>query len=129
MNKPTNSSLYNRVKNEAKKKFKVYPSIYANSWVVREYKKRGGLYSNKKSKSKGLLRWYKEKWIDTCRLPKIVSCGRPKLSRNWKDKYPYCRPMYRVSPKTPRTVKEISRSEIEKRCRIKRSKPLSRVIR
>lgn len=83
-NKPKNIELYKNVKNEAKKKFKVYPSIYANSWVVKEYKKRGGTYIGKKSKSKGLLRWYKEKWIDVCKLPKIVSCGRSKLSKNWK---------------------------------------------
>ena len=41
---PTNSSLYSRVKSEAKRKFKVYPSAYANAWLVRTYKKRGGGY-------------------------------------------------------------------------------------
>ena len=41
---PTNPSLYARVKAEAKRKFKVYPSAYANGWLVREYKKRGGRY-------------------------------------------------------------------------------------
>jgi hypothetical protein len=42
--KPKNPSLYARVKAEAKRKFKVYPSAYANAWLVREYKKRGGKY-------------------------------------------------------------------------------------
>ncbi len=42
---PTNKALYNRVKAEAKRKFKVYPSAYANGWLVREYKKRGGGYA------------------------------------------------------------------------------------
>ena len=41
---PTNSALYARVKAEAKAKFDVYPSAYANAWLVREYKKRGGKY-------------------------------------------------------------------------------------
>ena len=41
---PTNPSLYSRVKAEAKRKFKVYPSAYANAWLVRTYKKRGGGY-------------------------------------------------------------------------------------
>ena len=41
---PTNPTLYSRVKAEAKRKFKVYPSAYANAWLVREYKKRGGGY-------------------------------------------------------------------------------------
>ena len=30
---PTNPSLYSRVKSEAKRKFKVYPSAYANMWA------------------------------------------------------------------------------------------------
>lgn len=41
---PTNPELYSRVKAEAKRKFDVYPSAYANAWLVREYKKRGGGY-------------------------------------------------------------------------------------
>lgn len=41
---PTNPELYARVKAEAKRKFDVYPSAYANAWLVREYKKRGGGY-------------------------------------------------------------------------------------
>ena len=49
MAKPTNPSLYNKVKAEAKRKFDVYPSAYANAWVVRTYKKRGGGYSGKKT--------------------------------------------------------------------------------
>jgi len=43
-NVPTNPSLYARVKAAAKAKFDVYPSAYANAWLVREYKKRGGGY-------------------------------------------------------------------------------------
>ena len=43
-NIPTNSKLYARVKAAAKRKFAVYPSAYANAWLVREYKKRGGKY-------------------------------------------------------------------------------------
>ena len=43
-NVPTNPELYARVKAEAKAKFDVYPSAYANAWLVREYKKRGGTY-------------------------------------------------------------------------------------
>ena len=41
---PTNKALYARVKAEAKRKFDVYPSAYANAWLVRTYKKRGGGY-------------------------------------------------------------------------------------
>jgi hypothetical protein len=44
VNVPSNPSLYARVKAAAKRKFSVYPSAYANAWLVREYKKRGGGY-------------------------------------------------------------------------------------
>ena len=53
-NIPTDSELYARVKAEAKKKFNVYPSAYANAWLVREYKKRGGGYRVGKDDSEGL---------------------------------------------------------------------------
>ena len=42
--KPKNKALYSRVKAEAKKKYKVWPSAYASGWVTKEYKKRGGTY-------------------------------------------------------------------------------------
>ena len=51
-NKPTNKKLYERVKQAAKRKFKVYPSAYANAWLVREYKKRGGGYKSVSEKPK-----------------------------------------------------------------------------
>ena len=41
---PTNPALYARVKAEARRKFKVYPSAYANGWLVKTYKQRGGRY-------------------------------------------------------------------------------------
>jgi len=41
---PTNPTLYARVKAEARRKFKVYPSAYANGWLVKTYKQRGGRY-------------------------------------------------------------------------------------
>ena len=43
-NVPTNKKLYARVKTAARRKFAVYPSAYANAWLVRTYKKRGGRY-------------------------------------------------------------------------------------
>ena len=41
---PTNKRLYASVKAMTKRKFKVYPSAYANAFLVKEYKKRGGKY-------------------------------------------------------------------------------------
>ena len=49
-NVPTNKALYSRVKSVAKKKFDVYPSAYANAWLVKTYKKRGGKYKTVKGK-------------------------------------------------------------------------------
>jgi hypothetical protein len=43
--KPSDKELYARVIADAKKKFEVYPSAYANGWVVQEYKRRGGKYN------------------------------------------------------------------------------------
>ena len=37
--------LFAQVKAEAKRKFKVYPSVYAKAWIVKEYKKRGGTFT------------------------------------------------------------------------------------
>lgn len=44
-NVPTDSSKWSYYKAQAKKKFDVYPSAYANAWLVKTYKKRGGGYS------------------------------------------------------------------------------------
>lgn len=40
--KPTKPDLWSQVKSEAKKKFDVYPSAYANLWASKKYKERGG---------------------------------------------------------------------------------------
>ncbi len=167
-NVPTNKKLYEKVKKEAKRKFKVWPSAYASGWLVRTYKQRGGKYKKTSPKRKsrrrrstsrrkspkrkspkrksrrrrsvkmryskkktsrrktGLGRWFSEEWIDVCQLPKIVPCGR-KSARNSSRKYPYCRPRYKVTSKSPRTANTFSKAEIAKRCKKKRRNPSKRV--
>lgn len=146
-NVPTNKKLYEKVKKEAKSKFKVWPSAYASGWLVRTYKQRGGKYKKTSPKRKsrrrrsvkmryskkktsirktGLGRWFSEEWIDVCQLPKIVPCGR-KSARNSSRKYPYCRPRYKVTSKSPRTANTFSKAEIAKRCKKKRRNPSKRV--
>ena len=129
---PLNKSLYNNVKNKAKRIFKVWPSAYASGWLTKEYKRLGGKYKNDsrsrsryRSKSSGLSRWYAEKWIDVCKLPKKVPCGRKKSSRR---NYPYCRPSRRINKSTPKTVSEISKKTLIKRCSRKRKSPWKRVL-
>jgi len=80
---PTNPELYARVKAQAKKKFDVYPSAYANAWLVREYKKRGGKYrTGKKTLGNGDL---SHKGADKPRLrdPKggLTAAGRAHFKR------------------------------------------------
>ena len=52
VNKPTKPKLYAKVKAQAKRKFDVYPSAYANAWLVKEYKKQGGGYRKTTSRKK-----------------------------------------------------------------------------
>ena len=69
VNVPTNPALYARVKAEAKAKFDVYPSAYANAWLVREYKKRGGGYrtvskSIDEDENQSVLNYLKNKVVE-----------------------------------------------------------------
>ena len=137
---PINKSLYNKVKAEAKRRFKVWPSAYGSGWLVREYKKRGGKYREgssirskskikkrsyrQKSKGKGLTRWFDEKWINICKLPKKVACGRSKSSNK---NYPYCRPSKRINSQTPVLASKLSKAEIKRRCSRKRKSPHKRL--
>jgi len=74
----------------------------------------------------GLKRWYKEEWIDVCQLPRIVPCGR-KSAKKSSRKYPYCRPRYKITSKTPKTAKSLTRAEIKKRCKRKRKNPTRKI--
>jgi hypothetical protein len=51
---PSNARLYAQILREAKDKFDVYPSAVANSWVVQEYKRRGGTYKTEKETTKSI---------------------------------------------------------------------------
>jgi len=52
MSDPTDQKLYSYVKTLANKKFKSPSGIYRSSWIVKEYKKRGGKYSWSKPKKR-----------------------------------------------------------------------------
>ena len=43
-NVPTNPKLWAQAKAQAKKKFSVYPSAYANGWAAKKYKEMGGTW-------------------------------------------------------------------------------------
>jgi len=59
-NVPTNPSLWSSVLSQARSKFDVYPSAYANAWASKEYKKKGGGW---KSKTNEDVEEVEEKWI------------------------------------------------------------------
>ena len=129
---PTDMKTYNKVKARAKKKFKVWPSAYASGWLVKEYKrvmkKKGKKPYHGKKTTGGIARWFKEKWINVCKLPKKVPCGRPKTGmREWKKNYPYCRPSRRVGKGTPKIASSLSKAEIKRRCSRKRKNPMKKV--
>jgi hypothetical protein len=105
-------SLFESVKQEAIEKFERYPSIYASSWITREYKKRGGTYKDQKINTKeqtmfnikGQNRWYAESWIQVIpyiRENKVIQCG----ASNKHTKA--CRPLYRITEQTPITINEL----------------------
>ena len=122
---PIDKALYNRIKNKLKQKLDVWPSAYGSSLLVKEYKAKGGRYRGKKPKKSGIKRWHNEQWINVCKLPKIVSCGRKKSS--WSN-YPYCRPRYRINSRTPKTAGELTKAEIKRRCSAKIKNPRKRIM-
>ena len=79
---------------------------------------------SKRSIQSGLGRWFAEEWINVCKLPKIVPCGRNKAK--WKN-YPYCRPRRRINKGTPKTAGELSKAEIDRRCKRKKDNPKKKV--
>lgn len=108
---PQDQALYNRVKAAAKRKFKVYPSVYANAYIVEEYKRRGGKFKGKKPK-KGLKKWFKEKWVDLSRPLKnggYATCGRPDAETGYPPK---CVP--------ERIAKKMTKAEIKSAIQRKR---------
>jgi len=124
MPEPTNKKLYNQIKKMADDKFASKSGIYKSSWIVNEYKKRGGMYSGTRPRKSGLKRWYEEEWVDLNRPirkgGKIVGyeqCGRTGSNQRTgrkSPKYPLCRPTYRITEDTPRTYKELSKKSISK---------------
>ena len=143
----SNPTLYRSIRNRMRAEHKAQSKrwgAYSSGQLVQEYKRRGGKYkpsnskqsrskrhnskqsrskrhNSKQSRSK-LARWYREKWVDACAYAngKIKSCGRKSVD---SGKFPYCRPLHRITSKTPKTVKELSLTQIKKLCTKKRKNP------
>ena len=108
--------LYNKVKEQVYKEIPKH-SAYRSGIVVQKYKKsfkkkHGNKkpYTGKKTKKKGLSRWFAEEWTNQ----------RGKIGYKYKsDIY---RPLKRITKKTPITHGELSKKEIKRARRIKRTK-------
>jgi hypothetical protein len=107
--KPTDQKLYDRIK---KKVYKDIPthSAYRSGQLVKQYKeayekkygKNKKAYTGTKKKDEGLSRWYRENWK--------TSEG----STTYKKKGDIFRPTKRITKKTPTTLKELSKKQIER---------------
>ncbi len=92
-NTANDAGLWRRAIQQAKRRFAVYPSAYANAWAARWYKKHGGTWSAKKD----LRKWFKEDWVNIAKPirenGKVVGfepCGRSSAE---SGAYPKCLPL------------------------------------
>tara|TARA_B100000674_G_C37932160_1_gene958496 strand:- start:762 stop:1634 length:873 start_codon:yes stop_codon:yes gene_type:complete len=107
--KPKDMTLYNKVKARVYKRIPKH-SAYRSGIVVSSYKKafskkygsRKNPYSGKRTKKRGLGRWFKEKWVNQ------------RGEVGYKYKSDIYRPSKRITRKTPTTHKELSRKQIKR---------------
>lgn len=124
-----NKKLYEKIKLKIRSTIKDRRwGAYDSGRLVKQYKAAGGTYSKSndtysKSNDTELKRWFNEKWIDACQWPQNVPCGRDDMT----SKLRYCRPSVRINAKTPKTVQELTETELKRRCREKNMNP-SRII-
>jgi len=125
------STIYKKVKKEADEKFKAPTSVYKSSWIVREYKERGGLFKDKEPSNKhGLKRWFKEEWVRVNKDGKImkknntpVPCGRSDEEQDKNVKKGLCRPSKRIGKNTPKTIEELGPKILKNRYKRKKKTP------
>ena len=80
-----NPSLYRRANAKAKAKFDVYPSAYANAYMVSQYKKMGGKYKGSKKAVGGEVNGKNLKPIPA------ENKGLPKLPKKVRNKMGFMR--------------------------------------
>jgi hypothetical protein len=92
---PNNPALWARAIAQAKRKFDVYPSAYANGWAAKWYKANGGTWSTQKD----LRNWFNEKWVNIARpirengeIVGFEPCGRS----DGEGGYPKCMPLQKA---------------------------------
>ena len=150
MNK--NSPIYKKALQKANDVYGEKSSIYRSSYIVKTYKDLGGKMSPKRSKQrskqrsknrrstrsngeeprKGLLRWFKEEWVQVVpylKDKKIIECGGVHMN---KSPGKACRPLHRVTNNTPITIDELlhihSKKDIVKMAKDKEKSPSKRLV-
>ena len=116
-NKPTDNTLYEKVKKEVYKDIPKH-SAYRSGIVVKKYKKRftekygkkKKPYTGKKTQKKGLKRWFAEDWRNQ------------RGEVGYKYKNDIYRPKKRITEETPDTHDELTEKEIKKARRTKYKK-------
>jgi hypothetical protein len=102
--KPADPTLYEKAKKIVYAQYSK-PSAYRSGALIKKYKEMGGTFIED-GKEKPLKRWFAEKWVD-------VNPNKTTTS------YPVYRPTVKVSKKTPLTVSEIDKKDLEKKSREK----------
>ena len=104
---PKDKSLYESVKRRVYKKMPKH-SAYRSGVLVKQYKEAykkkhgsGSAYEGKKRETKGLSRWYREKWR--------TQDGK----KTYSKKSDIFRPTKRITKETPTTMKELSKKQIK----------------
>ena len=86
--------IYNFVKSEADSIYKK-SSAYKSGYIVKRYKELGGRYQDD-NKEKNLKRWFLEQWEDI-----------------GHKAYPVYRPTIKINDKTPLTINEIDKKNLQ----------------
>jgi len=112
-NIPTNGQLWMQAKNEAKARFNVYPSAYANLWASRWYKEHGGTWKEESPVDstvkyaraelddiqKDLRQWLREDWVDIAKPVRDAAgsiVGFQPCGSGDQGGYPKCLPKARA---------------------------------
>lgn len=97
------AALWARAYKNVRARFKRWPSAYGSASIAKRYVELGGTYKTKRQRRDGTGRWMRERWVQVAPYLRdgiIVPCGHGERGKS-------CRPLKRVSARTPRTLGEL----------------------
>jgi len=119
------SKIHERIRKKLDSEGRQWGAL-TSAQLVNEFKRAGGRFKGSRNAQKeGLTKWFGEKWIDICALPRIKECGRANAARlsraEMRRSFPTCRPMRtRGNSKTAAMISPATRARI---CSAKRRDP------